>query len=33
MTERYEPKEIEQRWQRVWEDAARLPHAEPRARA
>ena len=31
MTERYEPKEIEQRWQRVWEDAGAFhtPNPEP----
>ena len=31
MTERYEPKEIEQRWQRVWEDARAFhtPNPEP----
>ena len=31
MTERYEPKEIEQRWQRVWEDerAFHTPNPEP----
>ena len=31
MTERYEPREIEQRWQRVWDDAGAFhtPNPEP----
>ena len=32
MTERYDPQQIEAKWQRVWEDERRLPRAEPRPR-